>query len=123
MALCNDNIWGYALHLITKHKVRWIEAAAVLPCWTSMIVYYVEEDWGHLMTERLTKQQYRTAVHGHCFSCVMPWDDILDSLQESMSDKDLETLPRHEECLKYMLRLHLRIGTHDMRDHLRQVHL
>ena len=43
MALCNDNMWGYTTSIIVQHKVRWIEAAAVLPCWTSMIVYYVED--------------------------------------------------------------------------------
>ncbi len=51
-----------------------------------MIVFSVEEDWGHLMIEHLTNQQYQTAVRGHCFSCIMPWEDILNSLQESMSD-------------------------------------
>ena len=26
MALSNDNFWGYAADIITKHRVRWIEA-------------------------------------------------------------------------------------------------
>ena len=29
MTLCNDNMWGYSTDLIVKHKVRWIEAAAL----------------------------------------------------------------------------------------------
>ena len=49
MSLCNDNMWGYASGIITAYKVRWIEMAAILPFWTSMIVYYVEGDYGHLM--------------------------------------------------------------------------
>ena len=44
MALGNDNMWGYVTSLIARYKVRWIEMAAILPCWTSMIVYYVEGD-------------------------------------------------------------------------------
>ena len=42
MALANDNMWGYATDLITRYQVRWIEMAAVLPYWTTMIVYYVK---------------------------------------------------------------------------------
>ena len=41
MALANDNMFGYTSSLLVKYKVRWIEMAAVLPIWTSMIVYYV----------------------------------------------------------------------------------
>ena len=58
MALCNDNMWGYATNFITKYKVRWIEAAAVLPCWTSMIIYYGVADWGHVMNEEVAKQKF-----------------------------------------------------------------
>jgi len=80
MALCNDNFWGYSSPILNKYQVRWIEMAAVLPCWTSMIVYYVEGDYGDLMTEKVGKQRHRTAVRGHCYSFIMPWEDILDDL-------------------------------------------
>ena len=53
MVLCNDNLWGYTTDLIAKYQVRWIEMAIVSPCWTSMLVYYVEEDRGHLMNEEV----------------------------------------------------------------------
>ena len=43
MALCNDNFLSYTT------EVRWIEAAIVSPVWTSVLVYYVEGDLGHLM--------------------------------------------------------------------------
>ena len=68
MALSNDNMWGYIADLVTKYQVRWIEMAAVLPYWTCMIVYYVEADRGHLMTEVLKDAQHRTAVRGHAVS-------------------------------------------------------
>ena len=99
MALCNDNMWGYSTDLIVTHKVRWIEAAAVLPCWTSMIVYYVEESYGHLLEEQVGKQQCRTAVHGNCWSVQMPWEHIVDSLNRTIADHDLSELPRTPEQL------------------------
>ena len=57
MALANDNLWGYTSDIIAKYKVRWIEMAAVLPMWTSMIVYYVEGHEGHTMHEEVGRAQ------------------------------------------------------------------
>ena len=81
LGLCNDNFWGYTTDIITRYKVRWIEAAIVNPCWTSMIVYYVEGDRGHLLTEEVGRQRFRTIVRGSCCSYHMPWEDILEVLQ------------------------------------------
>ena len=99
MALGNDNFWGYTSDIIAKYQVRWIEAAIVSPCWTAMLVYYVEGDWGHLMQEEFQAQKYRTLVKGSCFSFHMPWEDILGSLQETCRDQDLTQLPWPQECL------------------------
>ena len=123
MALCNDNLGGYSSPILNTYKVRWIEMAAVLPCWTCMIVYYLEGDYGHLMTEHVGKQRYRTAVRGHCYSFIMPWEDILDDLSRNCSDQDLTHLPREEECMKYLLRIHLRVAGADFHQQLKQVHL
>ena len=82
MALCNDNFWGYTTDIIYKYKVRWIEAAIVSPCWTNMIVYYAEGDYGHLMMQSLSGQEHRTLMKGTCFSFHMPWEDILQDLQK-----------------------------------------
>ena len=62
MGLCNDNLWGYTTDIIWRYKVRWLEAAIVSPCWTSMMVFYVEGDGGHLFNEELSNQRYRTKV-------------------------------------------------------------
>ena len=123
MALANDNFWGYTSHIITKYKVRWIEMAAILPYWTSMICYYVEGDFGHVMTEQVGRMQYRAAYRGQCFTFIMPWDDIVQDLNRRMTDADLKNLPRDPECLRYMLRLHLRVAGKDFHQHLKQVHL
>ncbi len=72
MSLANDNMRGYTCSIIAKYKVRWIEMAVVLPFWTSMIVYYVEGDRGHLMHEKIGSQQNRWAMRGNCLSgCCM----------------------------------------------------
>ena len=108
MALSNDNMWGYIADIVTKYQVRWIEMAAVLPYWTCMIVYYVESDKGHLMTEVLKDAQHRTAVRGHAFTFIMPWEQIIQSLHQRV-----KSIPRDPECLKYMMRLHLKVAGHD----------
>ena len=78
MCLANDNYWGYTTEIIYQYQVRWIEAAIVAPCWTTMVVYYVEGDGGHLMTEKMGQQQFRIVVRGTCVSYHMPWEDIMD---------------------------------------------
>ena len=123
MALANDNMFGYSSSLITKYRVRWIEMAAVLPVWTHMIVYYVEGDYGHLMNEELQKPRWRQKVHGHCFSFIMPWEQICRDLLGKVAHQDIEVLPHDEECLKYMLSVHLKVAGRDFHQHLKQVHL
>ena len=83
-----------------------------------MIVYYVEGDYGHLMNEVLKENQHRTSVRGHAYSFIMPWDDIVRSLHQRV-----KSIPRDPECLKYMLRLHLKVAGQDFHQHLKQVHL
>ena len=79
MAVANDNFFGYTSEIIYKYKVRWIEAAIVCPCWTNMIVYYVEGDQGHLMNKEMGKQNIRVAILGSCVSYQMPWEDIFEA--------------------------------------------
>jgi len=121
MALANDNFFGYSTDILTRYRVRWIEAAIVSPCWTNMIIYYVEGDHGHLMNEEIGEQRARTVVRGSCVSYHMPWEDILEDLMKNCSDKDLLQIPHSEECLKYMLRVHLRVRGMSFKRHLKQV--
>ena len=90
-ALANDNWYGYANEVIVQWEVRWIEMAVVLPFWTTMIVYYLEGDRGHLLTEQLGAQQHRWGVRGNCFSYHMPWEDIMAGLGRCVTDKELES--------------------------------
>ena len=121
MALSNDNFWGYTTDIITRFQVRWIEAAIVTPCWTNMLVYYVEGDRGHLMNEIQGKQSFRTVVRGSCISYPMPWEDVLESLEQNLVDRDLLQVPHPEKCVKYMLRVLLRVNGFDFKKHLKQV--
>ena len=123
MALVNDNMFGYTSSLIARYRVRWIEMAAVLPIWTTMMVYYVEGDYGHLMNEEYQKPRWRTKVHGHCFSFIMPWEQVVRDLLGKVTNKDLKLLPHDEECLTYMLSVHLKVAGRDFHQHLKQVHL
>ena len=70
------------------------------------------------MNEVLKENQHRTAVRGHAFSFIMPWEDIVKSLHQR-----IKSIPRDPECLKYMLRLHLKVAGQDFHQHLKQVHL
>ena len=114
---------GSEMCIRDRYKVRWIEAAIVSPCWTTMIVYYVEGDMGHLMNEEMGQQKFRTVVRGSCSSYHMPWEDILQQLRKNCSDRNVAVIPRPEECLKYMLRVHLSVNGLDFKKHLKQVHV
>ena len=123
MGLCNDNLWGYTTDVIYNYRVRWIEAAIVSPCWTTMLVYYVEGDRGHLMGEEVGQQQFRTKVRGTSCSFHMPWEDILADLKKNCMDGDLLEIPRPEECVKYMLRAHITVDGVDLKKNLKQLHV
>ena len=58
-ALANDNWYGYVHEVIVRWQVRWIEMAVVLPFWTSLVVYYVQGDRGHLLNEQGGAQRSR----------------------------------------------------------------
>lgn len=123
MVLGNDNFWGYTTDIIYRYQVRWIETAVVSPIWTTMLVYYVEGDYGHLYDEEVGRQRFRTAVRGTCCSFHMPWEDILEELREKTLDKELQEIPRPQECLKYMWRAHVKVAGVDLKKQLKQVHV
>eukprot|EP00973_Karenia_brevis_P042247 5848043-Karenia_brevis.AAC.1 len=72
-----------------------------------MILYYVEGDQGHLMNEDTGNQEWRIAVRGSCVSYQMPWEDILEQMNKHGADRTVSDIPRPQECLKYMSRVHL----------------
>jgi len=111
MVLANDNMWGYTTDIIYKYQVTFLEAAIVQPCWTSMLVCYVEGDYGHLLGEELHQQQFRTRVRGIAHSFHLPWEEIVHELERNYIASDAAAqLPRTADCLKYILRVQLRVG-------------
>jgi hypothetical protein len=124
MALTNDNFWGYTCDIIAMYKVRWIEMAAVLPLFTTMMVFYVEGHEGHTMNAVVGQQEWRTSVKGQCFSFVMPWSQIIREFDKRMQNQtDLADLPRNGDTLKYMFRLQLRVAATWLDKDLKQIHL
>ena len=121
MVLCNDNLWGYTTDIISKYQVCWLEAAIVSPTWTSMMMFFVEGDGGHLFGEVLNAQRYRVKVRGSCVSYLMPWEDIIRELRENYLDANLLNIPRKQECLWYMLRVHLNVAGQNLHKYIKQL--
>ena len=86
-----------------------------------MIVWHIEGDYGHTMREPIARKAFRTAVRGYCYSFIMPWEDIVRNLEEVMSDAELAALPWGPEHLRYLFRLHLKVGDCDMEQHLKEM--
>jgi hypothetical protein len=120
-SLGNDNYWGHTSEALYELNASWIEVAVASPCWTTMLVFYVEGDRGHLLGEKFTQQSWRTRVRGSACSFQMPWEDIVNDLQRNVEDKTVADIPRSAESLKYMLRVHLKIGNVDFAKKLKQL--
>ena len=86
-----------------------------------MLVCYVEGDQGHLMNEVVGKQQWRTRVKGSVASFQMPWEDIITDLKRNIGDTALEDIPRSAATVKYMMRVHLKVGIIDFTKKLKEL--
>ena len=76
MSLSNDHYYGHVNRYIVENNVTWLECAASCMIWSTMLVYYLEAPFGHLMGEEMGNAQGRTHVRGNLFSFNMPWEDI-----------------------------------------------
>ena len=76
MSLSNDHYYGYVSRFLVEQQVTWLEYAAASVCWSTMLVYYLEDPFGHLMSEKMGAAQARTRVRGNLFSFNMPWGDV-----------------------------------------------
>ena len=47
MALANDHYYGYVFAALAKGEVTWLECAAASLVWTTIMVYYLEQPYGH----------------------------------------------------------------------------
>ncbi len=76
MLLSNDHYYGYVDALLASGQVTWLECACASLCWSTLLVYYLEESYGHLMLESMEGPQSRTQVRGNLFSFSLPWEDV-----------------------------------------------
>ena len=68
-------------------------------------------------------QLLRSVVKGTCCSFLMPWEDIIRDLTANYNYQDLVEVPRQQECIKYLLRVRMKVCSLDFKKHLRQVHV
>ena len=102
MSLCNDHYYGHVNRFIVENKVTWLECAASCMIWSTMLVYYLEAPFGHLMGEEMGNPQGRTHVRGNLFSFNMPWEDIERCCHQAVlhaSSPDQQTLKRLQDEL------------------------
>lgn len=105
-ALANDSWYGYPTELLYKHKVRWIEAAAASPVWTSVISYYVEADRGHLLEENLHRAEHRTAIRGNVSSFSIPWEEVLAAFApQAYTRTPWTTLPHPPDVMRATVKI------------------
>ena len=71
MSMANDNFYGYVDELLVTKRVTWLECAASSLVWSTLLVYYSEDPYGHLMLESMERPQARTSVRGNLFSFSM----------------------------------------------------
>ena len=76
MAISNGNYYGYVHPYLVHVEATWLECAGASLCWSTILVYYLEEPYGHLMLDEMAGASARTKVRGNLFSFTMPWEDI-----------------------------------------------
>ena len=109
-ALANDNYQGYVHEYIARNRVRWIEAVAAAPLFTTLVTYYVEGVPGHLMNEPVGGQSKSFAVRGNVFSYILPWDDIQLDLHDKLKDDDIADLPHPPQKIAEWVRVVFKNG-------------
>ncbi|CAL1160877.1 unnamed protein product [Cladocopium goreaui] len=108
-ALANDNWFGYPTELLYTYRVRWIEAAAASPVWTSVINYYLEADRGNLIEEHLQRPEHRTAIRGNVSSFSIPWEEVLAALApETRQNNSWERLPHPPHVLQAIVKVNVK---------------
>ena len=78
--------------VLYRYKVRWIEAAAACPIFTSLICYYVEGDRGHMMNVEQHRPDRGYAVRGNVYSFGMPWEQIIQNMEKVIEAEDVSYL-------------------------------
>eukprot|EP00973_Karenia_brevis_P022419 3086381-Karenia_brevis.AAC.1 len=60
-------------------------------------------------------RKIRIAVRGSCVSYPMPWEDMWEQMNQHRADRNVLDIPGPQDCLKYMLRVHLQVNGVDFK--------
>ena len=123
MSLANDNWYGYVQEIIARLNVRWIECACASICWTTQIIYHLEEPFGHLMQNDMRGPEGRTAVRGSITSFPMPAEEIMRCLQAAIDNSAMVPMPHDGKVLSILVRLHLVGKQVDVKKHLKELEI
>jgi len=134
MALADDIFYGYVKWVLVSKRVTWLELACASICWSTILVCYLEEPFGHLMLEEVSVASARTKVRGNLFSFAMPWEDIEANCHIVMTGaanssagnkrglqrikRKCSQVPHDEVTLATLLNVHIVGGTTDLATHL-----
>ena len=122
MSLSNDNFYAYAHKLLVEKKVTWLECAASSLVWTTIMVYYLEAPYGHLMLEPMEGAQARTQARGNLFSFSLPWEDIeqrcidanINWKKAVEASRKSMALPHDESVLAALVHVHVIGGNEEV---------
>ena len=98
MSISNDHYYGHISRYIVENDVTWLECAACCTVWSTMLVYYLEAPYGHLIDVPHGKPEARTQVKGNLFSFSMPWEDI----EKCCRDAGREVFRLHDDRLRLL---------------------
>ena len=112
--------------MLVEHHVTWLECAAASLVWSTILVYYLEAPYGHLMREKMDGPEARTMARGNLFSFSLPWEEIEARCKEASANWERavgdagETmpLPHSEDVLAALVNVHIVGGTKDLVEHL-----
>ena len=127
MSLANDHMYGYVGKLLAEKHVTWLECAAASLVWSTILVYYLEAPYGHLMQEKMDGPEARTMARGNLFSFSLPWEEIEARCKEARGNWDravgcaeeVMPLPHDEHVLAALVNVHIVGGTTDLAEHLK----
>jgi len=136
MSLANDHYYGHVHRVITKYDVTWLEMAACSTIWTTMLVYYLEMPYGHLLNAKIGKPVARTAVRGNLYSYPLAMEDMNRSIAEALQyaaraqepaaaklARSCHGLPHSEETLALLVHVQIIGGSKDLAKHIKGVTL
>ena len=99
---------SYAHQFIVDENVTWLEGTTAAPVFSGLVTYYIEGDPGdrhNLMQVPVGSAQKSCGVRGNLFSCLLPWEKMLQQQFEKIQDGDLTDWPLAPEHARHVVRV------------------